>query len=112
VAQGYRVTKNAIGEHSCAGPVNVTRLAEALKRVVCRGHDDGLMNLQGPHQVSDAFLNVLQRQQFRKLIGGEHIASTERPQISLEMLASTSSIGDGGEIGAVLLTRFRVRPRF
>ena len=35
-AQGYRVTKNAVGDHSCAGPVNVTRLAEALKRVVVR----------------------------------------------------------------------------
>jgi hypothetical protein len=35
-AQGYRVTKNAIGDHSCAGPVNITRLAEALKRVVIR----------------------------------------------------------------------------
>ena len=32
--QGYRVTKNAVGDHSCAGPVNVTRLAEALRRVV------------------------------------------------------------------------------
>jgi hypothetical protein len=35
-AQGYRVTKNAVGDHSCAGPVNVTRLAEALNRVVVR----------------------------------------------------------------------------
>jgi hypothetical protein len=35
-AQGYRVTKNAVGDNSCAGPVNVTRLAEALKRVVVR----------------------------------------------------------------------------
>ena len=35
-AQGYRVTKNAVGDHSCAGPVNVTRLAEALRRVVVR----------------------------------------------------------------------------
>ena len=35
-AQGYRVTKNAVGDHSCAGPVNITRLAEALKRVVVR----------------------------------------------------------------------------
>ena len=34
--QGYRVTKNAVGDHSCAGPVNITRLAEALKRVVVR----------------------------------------------------------------------------
>ena len=34
--QGYRVTKNAIGDHSCAGPVNITRLAEALRRVVVR----------------------------------------------------------------------------
>jgi hypothetical protein len=34
--QGYRVTKNAVGDHSCAGPVNVTRLAEALRRVVVR----------------------------------------------------------------------------
>ena len=35
-AQGYRVTKNAIGDHSVAGPVNITRLAEALRRVVVR----------------------------------------------------------------------------
>jgi hypothetical protein len=35
-AQGYRVTKNAVGDHSCAGPVNITRLAEALRRVVVR----------------------------------------------------------------------------
>ena len=35
-AQGYRVTKNAIGDHCAAGPVNITRLAEALKRVVIR----------------------------------------------------------------------------
>jgi hypothetical protein len=35
-AQGYRVTKNAIGDHSCVAPVNITRLAEALKRVVVR----------------------------------------------------------------------------
>ena len=35
-AQGYRVTKNAVGDHSCAGPVNVMRLAEALRRVVVR----------------------------------------------------------------------------
>jgi hypothetical protein len=34
--QGYRVTKNAVGDHSCAGPVNVTRLAGALRRVVVR----------------------------------------------------------------------------
>ena len=34
--QGYRVTKNAVGDHSCAGPVNITRLAEALRRVVVR----------------------------------------------------------------------------
>ena len=32
--QGYRVTKNAVGDHSCDGPVNVTSLAEALRRVV------------------------------------------------------------------------------
>lgn len=35
-AQGYRITKNAVGDHSCAGPVNITRLAEALRRVVVR----------------------------------------------------------------------------
>ena len=35
-AQGYPITKNAIGDHCAAGPVNVTRLAEALKRVVVR----------------------------------------------------------------------------
>jgi hypothetical protein len=35
-AQGYRITENAVGDHSCAGPVNITRLAEALKRVVVR----------------------------------------------------------------------------
>jgi hypothetical protein len=35
-AQGYRISKNAIGEHSVAGFVNITRLAEALKRVVVR----------------------------------------------------------------------------
>jgi hypothetical protein len=34
--QGYRIAKNAVGDHSCAGPVNITRLAEALKRVVVR----------------------------------------------------------------------------
>ena len=26
----------AVGDHSCVGPVNVTRLAEALRRVVVR----------------------------------------------------------------------------
>ena len=35
-AQGYRVTKNAVGDHSVTGPVNITRLAEALRRVVVR----------------------------------------------------------------------------
>ena len=35
-AQGYRVTKNAVGDHCAAGPVNITSLAEALKRVVIR----------------------------------------------------------------------------
>jgi hypothetical protein len=35
-AQGYRITKNAIGDHCAAGPVNITRLAEALERVVVR----------------------------------------------------------------------------
>ena len=35
-AQGHHVRKNAVGDHSCAGPVNVTRLAEAMKRVVVR----------------------------------------------------------------------------
>ena len=33
-AQGYRVTKNAIGDYSCVGPVNITRLAEGLRRRV------------------------------------------------------------------------------
>ena len=35
-AQGYRITTNAIGDYSAAGPVNITRLAEALRRVVVR----------------------------------------------------------------------------
>jgi hypothetical protein len=35
-AQGYRITKNAIGDHCATGPVNITRLAEALRRVVVR----------------------------------------------------------------------------
>jgi hypothetical protein len=34
--QGYRITKNAIGDYCCEGPVNIARLAEGLKRVVVR----------------------------------------------------------------------------
>jgi hypothetical protein len=34
--QGYRITKNAIGDLCCEGPVNIARLAQSLKRVVVR----------------------------------------------------------------------------
>jgi hypothetical protein len=34
--QGYRITKNAVGDHCVAGFVNIARLAEALKRAVVR----------------------------------------------------------------------------
>jgi hypothetical protein len=34
--QGYRITKNAIGDNCVAGFVNIARLAEALRRVVVR----------------------------------------------------------------------------
>ena len=33
-AQGYRITKNAVGEHCVAGFVNIALLAQALRRVV------------------------------------------------------------------------------
>ena len=34
--QGYRITKNAVGDHCVAGFVNIARLSEALRRVVVR----------------------------------------------------------------------------
>ena len=34
--QGYRISKNAVGDHCATGPVNITRLAEVLRRVVVR----------------------------------------------------------------------------
>jgi hypothetical protein len=33
-AQGYRITKNAVGEHCVAGFVNITWLAQSPRRVV------------------------------------------------------------------------------
>jgi hypothetical protein len=33
-SQGCRITKNAVGDHCCAGFVNVTKLAQGLRRVV------------------------------------------------------------------------------
>jgi hypothetical protein len=33
-SQGCRITRNAVGDHCCAGFVNITKLAQALRRVV------------------------------------------------------------------------------